>query len=498
MPARSGLSLPKCGRLPNRPTTRGHSAPLHRMPSKVLLINANRCTRPDPVFPLGLTHLSAALRRAGHKTAWLDRLANVDCLEEVMDSFRPDFVGISLRNIDDVLIGKQETFFDDAVSLGARIRQKSSRPIIVGGSGFSLFPRQLLELAGADFGVCGEGEPGLIALIAALETGGGLAGIPGLVFRQNKQIVVNPPANAPLDGEYTDADRPDAITAHYLRTSSLLNVQTQRGCALRCCYCTYPLIEGRRHRRRPPELVADEFAQLQRLGAKYVFIVDSIFNSSARHVTEVCEALLRRNVKMSWGCFLRPQGLTADLVKLMARAGLSHIEFGSDSFCDEVLAACQKDLVFDDILRSSELARQQHVDYCHFLICGGPGETHETLARSFANAQQLPGAVILAVVGMRIYPGTHLFEQAVREGNISREADLLTPKYYLAPGLTAEEVFAQLQEFARLSPNWIVGDPGPAYSRLVDRLRQRGVVGPLWSYFAMLQRIQPRTTLIAP
>ena len=193
-------------------------------------------------------------------------------------------------------------------------------------------------------------------------------------------------------------------------------MQTQRGCGLRCCYCTYPVIEGRRHRRRPPELVAEEFEQLQRLGAKYVFIVDSIFNSSARHVTEVCEALLRRKVKLSWGCFLRPQGLTADLIKLMARAGLSHIEFGSDSFCDEVLAAYQKDFTFDDILRSSELARREHVDCCHFLICGGPGESRETLARSFANSQQLQGAVIMAVVGMRIYPGTHLFERAISEG----------------------------------------------------------------------------------
>ena len=71
-------------------------------------------------------------------------------------------------------------------------------------------------MAGADFGVCGEGEPGLVALIAALETGGGLTGIPGLVFRQNGSIAVNPPASAPLDGDCADADRPEVVTAHYL------------------------------------------------------------------------------------------------------------------------------------------------------------------------------------------------------------------------------------------------------------------------------------------
>jgi radical SAM superfamily enzyme YgiQ (UPF0313 family) len=240
-------------------------------------------------------------------------------------------------------------------------------------------------------------------------------------------------------------------------------------------------------------LVAADLDQLERHGARYVFIVDSVFNSSARHVTDVCEAILRRNVRLSWGCFLRPQGLTLDLLRLMARAGLSHIEFGSDSFCDEVLAAYQKGLTFEDILQSSEVARQANVDFCHFLISGGPGETIETLWTGFRNSQRLGAGAIMAVVGMRIYPGTLLFERAVQEGQIERSTDLLVPQYYLARGLTAESVFAQIKEFATRSPNWIVGDPSPAYASLVARLRRRGVLGPLWAYFAMLQRIQPHT-----
>jgi hypothetical protein len=96
------------------------------------------------------------------------------------------------------------------------------------------------------------------------------------------------------------------------------------------------------------------------------------------------------------------------------------------------------------------------------------------------------------VVGMRVYPGTPLFEQAVAEGRIQRDADLLAPAYYLAPGLTSEAIFEQLQAFARLSPSWIVGDPDPAYASMVERLRKRGVVGPLWSYLAMIQRLWPQ------
>jgi len=461
------------------------------MPSRVLLISANRCTTPDPVFPLGLACLNAALRKAGHHTAWLDQLADADRLDAVLDSYRPDFIGISLRNIDDVLIQTRETFFGDAISLSARIRQRTSCPIIVGGSGFSLFPQQLLQLTGADYGICGEGEASFVSLMAVLEAGGDISRIPGGVFRQNATIVVNLPSISPLDGAREANDWPEALTAHYLETSGTLNLQTQRGCRFRCCYCTYPLIEGRRHRRRGPEAVVDEFEQLQHLGARYVYVVDSIFNSSPAHVTEICEAILRRGVKVAWGCFLRPQGLTPELMRLMARAGLSHAEFGSDSLCDAVLEAYQKDLTFDDILASSELARRENVGVCHFLICGGPGETEATMRESFENSQRLDRAVIMAVAGLRVYPGTALFERAVAEGQMRRDADLLQPAYYFAPGLTEAAVRAQLQEFARLPPNWIIGDPPPAYRNLVKRLRQKGIVGPLWSYFAMLQRLGP-------
>jgi len=268
----------------------------------------------------------------------------------------------------------------------------------------------------------------------------------------------------------------------------MLNIQTQRGCAFDCCYCTYPLIEGRASRRRSPQAVAEEFVQLERLGANYVFIVDSVFNASADHAAAICEALLRNNSKLRWGCFLRPKGLTPDLMRLMARAGLTHIEFGSDSFCDPVLRAYGKHFTFDDIFYSSELACQEKIDYCHFLICGGPGETVETLKQGFANSQKLHGAIIMALVGMRVYPGTSLYEQTRNKAFMPEATDLMQPHYYLAPQLSEEQVFDHLRQFSRQSPNWVVGDAPAEYLRAAERLRSKGIVGPLWSYFAMMQR----------
>ena len=324
--------------------------------SRLLLVSANRCDFPYPVYPLGLAMVEDAMRRACHTTHLIDRQIDSTPLKQAIDEFRPDFIGLSLRNIDDVVFRRCETYFGAVVDICEELRAHSTCPVILGGSGFSIFPDQLMEMGRADFGIRGEGEETLAQLLSALETGGDYRDMPGLCFRQDGRVHVNPRGSPPARLDLPAAPRPERLAGYYLKESSMLNLQTQRGCSFECCYCTYPLLEGRRHRRRPPELIAEEMALLQRQGARYVFVVDSVFNSSPTHVMETCEAIIRRDVKIQWCCFLRPQGLTREQMAIMARAGLTHIEFGSDSFCDPVLSAYGKYFRFDDIARASELA----------------------------------------------------------------------------------------------------------------------------------------------
>ena len=462
------------------------------MASRILLISANSYAVPYPVFPLGLAQLDVALRGAGHQVEWIDCLADTDPVEERVRCFQPDVVGVSLRNIDDVAFRKQATFHGTLVTLCQRIRQ--CRPgcrIVVGGSGFSIFPRELLGRSGADFGVQGEGEAGLLALLDALEQGTNYRQIPGLVFRDEGEIKCNPQRPARLDDTNTLPERPEHLVDYYLQHSLMLNLQTQRGCGFECCYCTYPLIEGRRHRRRAAAAVAEEFARLADRGVPYVFVVDSVFNSSPAHVIEICEAILERGVQLKWGCFLRPQGLDHRQMELLAAAGLSHIEFGSDSFSDRVLSAYRKHLQFADIRASAELAAAHKIEQCHFLILGGPGETRDTLEETLRNSRQLPDAVVLPVVGMRVYPGTAVYDEARRLGVLPTDEALLEPFHFVAPGLDAAFIQDRLQTFVREHPNWIVGEPPASFHRLVQRLRSRQIAGPLWTYFAMLQKLPP-------
>jgi hypothetical protein len=95
----------------------------------------------------------------------------------------------------------------------------------------------------------------------------------------------------------------------------------------------------------------------------------------------------------------------------------------------------------------------------------------------------------MARVGMRVYPGTPLFDQLTGGATEASPPPLLTPFYYIASPLTQEWLLERLKQASEEMPNWIYDDPPPEYARLAERLRAKGVVGPLWCYFAMMQRL---------
>ncbi len=451
------------------------------MTQKVLLISVNRCLFPYPVFPLGVSHLASALKAAGYAPAICDLQVNSSDFMEVITSVSPDYIGLSLRNIDNTDSAETDFFAPILSEVAQKVREVSSAPIMLGGSGYSLFPKELLKLTGADFGICGEGEVTFPLLLDCLSTQRPHDSIPGLVYTKNGSIVINPKSGCVADA-ISMVERPQNLVDYYLEQSTMLNIQTQRGCSYTCCYCTYPVIEGTMFRRRSPQAVCDEIEDATGAGARYLFIVDSVFNTSKEHVTGICEEILRRSITTQWGCFLRPQGITQALMNLMARAGLTHIEFGTDSLCDSVLEAYGKDFSVADVIQASECAHNAGVKYAHFLIIGGPTETEDTIREGFANSSSIKKTVFFPSVGMRLYPDTPLYTFAVKEGAVSEETDLLPPRFYITPNVSVERIRQLLKEHNTQAKNWIIGTLDPALQKVVVNLRKIGVVGPLWEF----------------
>jgi radical SAM superfamily enzyme YgiQ (UPF0313 family) len=173
----------------------------------------------------------------------------------------------------------------------------------------------------------------------------------------------------------------------------------------------------------------------------------------------------------------------------MHRAGLRHVEFGSDSFSDPVLRRYGKSFTFEEIRQTSRYAHELGINFSHFLIFGGPGETPDTVEETLARAQELPGAIYFATIGMRIYPDTPLWKELAPERNGETAADyLVEPRFFLEPPFTAGGLFNRLHRVRQQCHNWVVGDLPPECLETMGKLRARGVRGPMWEYIETMQR----------
>ncbi|MBU0730127.1 MAG: lipid biosynthesis B12-binding/radical SAM protein [Proteobacteria bacterium] len=434
-----------------------------------LLISTNQVVTPFPVYPLGVAHLVGALEEAGHRAFHYDILANggTDSLEKYLADFRPALVGLSIRNLDTVDSTAPRTYIDAVVKTMEIVRKCTSVPVVLGGPAFSILPEELLDFLKADYGVIGEGELLLPWLADQIETG----------KPPKERILRSEPSDTPWRPVKYDKQAVD----YYLGWGGMLNIQTKRGCPYNCGYCSYPSLEGNRYRFRDPEAVADDVMRVSReFGAPYIFFTDSVFNDAAGHYLKVAEALIRAGNKTPWCGYFRPNKIEKDHLDLLVRSGLSAMELGTDASTDTTLAGLDKGFSFDDVLRFDELARDSEISCAHFIIFGGPGETEETLVQGLKNVEKLDGSVVFAFSGIRILPGTAIFERAVREGVIAPDQPMREPVFYFSPEIAEQKINEMVSaswkgRFDRIYPASMMEDR-------IRHLHHNGHVGPMWDF----------------
>jgi radical SAM superfamily enzyme YgiQ (UPF0313 family) len=456
---------------------------------KILLLSANREKSPYPVFPIGLAYLAAPLSSAGHELSVLDICFENEpkaALTAALDSFVPALVVISLRNIDNVTWPGGRSYLAGVRELVSVCHERV--PVIVGGSGFSLMPLKVLNYLNADYGVVGEGEDILPLLVERITQGAGTEGLPGVLCKGSS--VYAPPV--PLVSIGTP-DRTLFNVTRYQLEGGMANVQTKRGCPFTCVYCTYPLLEGRRMRLRP---VVDIIAELRSLvadyGVRYVYFVDDIFNYPMDFAEELCRVIIDAQLKLNWTAFINPAFMNEKLLDSMLAAGCDAVEFGTESGSPVMLKNLGKSFTVDDVRSASQLCSVRGVDFCHYILFGGPGETRSTVLESFSLMDELLPTAIITMTGIRIYPGTSLYQTALLEGIIDEHTDMLEPVFYISPHVR-EELAELVTGEALKRSNWVV--PGLEVNisdAMLDALRKFPVNGPLWKLMKRMGRSRIR------
>lgn len=422
--------------------------------------------------PYGLALLGALLEQAGHRvTAYdYDRGSVGDMLadlERVVRQDEPGLVGISCLSVNR---GPAELAARKLKAIAPDV------PVILGGPFPTLEPELLLRRTPAELVCIGDGDETLPEVVDALESGRELARVPGLALRVGGAV-----RRTAERGRFTALDtlpfpklelfpvremidrhllpesreqmrRIDASGRAPFVTDALIMVMGSRGCVWECSFCPLSKWEGRTlfH---SPEYIVRQIEQYKRTFDHRTFVFgDNTLTYPNRQIMEICELLIERKVDIEWICMTRADMVSREVLDTMAQAGCREISYGIESLSQTVQKAIRKKLSVKRVPPAFELTHQANISSCIMLMVGNQGETEETMRESVALASTLqPDRILINTT--KVYPGTYLWDAAVKEGVIGPdyfETDPEQSPFDLAPDYTGENDAQKLRRLERL------------------------------------------------
>jgi radical SAM superfamily enzyme YgiQ (UPF0313 family) len=140
----------------------------------------------------------------------------------------------------------------------ARLAKQRGASVVLGGIHSTLYPEEALEQTGADCVVRGDGD---------LAWGQALRDI-------NRGTVQRIYEGGRVEAEQFKVARWDLLDSSKYMWAS---VQTVRGCAKHCSFCSVWRTDGQRPRQRPSDPVIEEIVELRRRGFRFIALADDNF-----------------------------------------------------------------------------------------------------------------------------------------------------------------------------------------------------------------------------
>lgn len=287
------------------------------------------------------------------------------------------------------------------------------------GSHVSVLDKEVMESSQfVDFAARGEYE----YTILDLAQGKNPKDILGLTFRDGANIVRNPdrqPAN--------NLDELPFPARHFLpmesyfepifKSKRTFRLMGSRGCPYQCTFCLWPqTMYGRKVRFRDPKKIVDEIEHLiNEYLAEGLYFEDDTFALIPSRVIEICNEIMKRNIKIKWSCMGRVDTVTEEMLKAMKKAGCYMIRYGVESSSQEILNRTKKGITTEQVAKAFNMAKETGIQTHASYTLGLPGETKETLKDTVEFAVKLNSDYAQFGIAMP-YPGTELYKEAEKNG----------------------------------------------------------------------------------
>lgn len=288
------------------------------------------------------------------------------------------------------VVGFTCTFQQNTASFALARRLKKRDPDLVtvfGGANFDgeMGPEFVRAVDCIDYAVIGEGDVAFAGLLSALADGADPGTVPGVARRVDGAVVAaasDPPLTVlddlpvPDYGEYFAHAEELGLLPHAAHRAAWIPFETARGCWWGAKHhCSFCGLNGTTmaFRAKSPTRVLNELAtQAHRYRSFRFEAVDNILDP--RYLTTVFPTIVDTGADYEFFYEVKANLSRAQL-RLLARAGVRHLQPGLESLSSHVLGLMRKGVRAAQNVNLLRWARYYRIDVMWNLLWGFPGET---------------------------------------------------------------------------------------------------------------------------
>lgn len=295
---------------------------------------------------------------------------------------------------------------DKVYQLADAIRARLRIPVIIGGTHATYFPDSCLEHA--DYVVLGEGDETILELVDTLARGGDPGAVAGIAYRRGGRVVRTRPRPGPARfdtvpdfGLIEGYRRFGWWDLLWRRRTSVIPIQTSRGCPYHCTFCIISTMFPTGYRKRDVEAVIRDLRDKRRYG-RNVLVVDNEFTMARRATKTLLRRIIAEDLDLDMVVFARVEvARDEELLVLMRRAGVSYIYQGYESVQPETLAAYDKRQTLEEVERAIATLHAHGFGLLGSFVVGADTDTAATMARTvqFALDHELANAYFWPIWG---------------------------------------------------------------------------------------------------
>ena len=392
---------------------------------------------------LGLRYLSSVLLEKGYS------VKKVFSKQRREDDVSPQMVAqINEISRNSLFIGVSviTDYVRQARNFSEQIRRLNRNVVLVaGGIHPTVRPQEIIDVF--DIVVRGEAEQSIVMLADELSNGKGveeiqLPGVNTRFYTSEHLGFVDEIENLPVpdfSDNYVFNKKDICLEKNYEALfGDCYSILTSRGCPYHCTYCVNDFYARTSNhsffRKRSVNRIIDELAMAKKnypVG-RIVFLSDN-FLALVDDELDLFISRYSREIGFPFYCSATPNCIRKDRIGKMMDIGLSRISMGIESGSENTLALYRRKHGSPrTILQAAEVLHQYfpRLYYSFDLILDNPYETSEDLRDTLSLLESMPRTYDLTLYSLTFYPGTYLYEKAVKDGLVKDAYYLEQSKHY--------------------------------------------------------------------